>query len=77
MRIEEIRKINEANPFKPYTVRVSDGDGLPVPHPDFLFIPPVGGTVIVVDLQGCVTLVDANHITKLEFSAARAAKQSR
>ena len=68
MSIEEIRKINQTHPFKPYTVRVSDGDALHVPHPDFLLIPPVGGTVVIVNQQGCLSLVDAAHITKLEFA---------
>ena len=65
MCIDEIRQINRAQPFKPFTVHVTDGDALHLPHPDFLFIPPVGGTVIIVDQKGCMSLVDAAHITKL------------
>ena len=77
MKIEEIRKINHAQPFKPFTVRVTDGDALHVPHPDFLLIPPVGATVIIVDQKGCMNLVDTAHITKLEFQPVRTVKPPR
>lgn len=66
MNIEELRKVNAAVPFRPFTVRTFEGGGLHVPHPDFLFIPPVGATVIIVDKQGGLNLVDATHITKVE-----------
>ena len=65
MSIDEIRQTNRAQPFKPFTVRVTDCDAPHGPHPDFLLIPPVGGTVIIVDQKGCMNLVDAAHITKL------------
>jgi len=67
MNIEELRKVSRAVPFQPFTVRTSEGDGLPVPHPDFLFIPPMGQTVIIVDQKGGLNLVDATHITKVEI----------
>ncbi len=67
MSIEELRKVSRAVPFRPFTVRTSEGDGLHVPHPDFLFIPPLGETVILVDQKGGLNLLDATHITKVEI----------
>jgi len=77
MSIKEIREINRATPFHAYTVRTSDGDALHVPHPDFMFIPPIGETVIVVDQEGGKHLVDADHITKLEIRRTRSSKSTR
>jgi len=50
--IKELREIKRATPFHPYTVRTSEGDALHVPRPDFMLIPPIGETVIVVDQEG-------------------------
>ena len=77
MSIKDLRGINGATPFPPYTVRTSDGDALHVPHSDFMLIPPLGETVIVVDQEGGKHLVDASHITKLELRRVRLAKSPR
>lgn len=77
MSIKELREINRASPFHPYTVRTSEGDAIHVPHPDYMLIPPIGETVIVVDQEGCKHIVDADHITKLELRRTRPPKSSR
>ena len=77
MSIKDLRDINGATPFHAYTVRTSDGDALPVPHPDFMLIPPIGDTVIVVDQEGGKHLIDASHITKLELRRGRPSKSAR
>ena len=63
--------------FQPFTIQLSNGKHLHVPHPDFMLIPPIGETVIVVDQEGGKHIVDADHITKLELRQARPAKPSR
>jgi hypothetical protein len=77
MSIKELREVNRATPFHAYTVRTTDGDAIRVPHPDFMLIPPIGETVIVVDQEGGKHLVDADHITKLEIRRTRPSKSSR
>lgn len=77
MNMKELRDINRTTPFHPYTVRTSDGDAIHVPHPDFMFIPPLGDTVIVVDQDGGKHIVDADRITKLELRRARPSKSPR
>lgn len=77
MNIKELRDINRTTPFRPYTVRTSDGDSIHVPHPDFMLIPPLGDTVIVVDQTGGKHIVDADHITNLEMRPSRPTKASR
>lgn len=77
MNMKEIRDINRTTPFRPYTVRTTDGDAIHVPHPDFMLIPPIGETVIVVDQEGGKHIVDADHITKLEMRPGSPAKPGR
>lgn len=37
----------QARPFKPFTVRLADGHGVPVNHHDFIFLSPSGRTATV------------------------------
>ncbi len=51
MVIESIRQFNAALPFSPYEIHLVDGRTFPVPHPDFILVPPKGSYVIVSDLM--------------------------
>ena len=77
MSIKELRGINRTTPFRPYTVRTTDGDAIHVPHPDFMLVPQVSEMVIVVDQEGGKHIVDADHITKLELRRGGSAKSAR
>lgn len=48
-------------------VFISDGRSFPVPHPDYLFFPPVGDTVIIVLQDGGFQIVDLDQITGMEI----------
>ncbi len=47
MIADEIRELQHASPFEPYTIHTSDGKALYVHHPDYLFITPGNHTVYV------------------------------
>ena len=49
MLIDAIREFNLASPFVPYEIRTNGGERLRVPHPDFVFVAPMGTWVIVTD----------------------------
>ncbi|PWU21070.1 MAG: hypothetical protein C5B50_02695 [Verrucomicrobia bacterium] len=49
MVIEAIRELNQAVPFRPYSLRLVSGKVHSVPHPDFIYISPRGTYVMVVD----------------------------
>jgi hypothetical protein len=51
MLIETIREFNRAVPFQPYEIRTNGGLRLRVPHPDFIFVAPKGGWVMVTDAR--------------------------
>ena len=40
MEIEGLREAVRRQPFKPFTLRLSDGRAMPAPHPEFLAIGP-------------------------------------
>jgi len=42
-----LRQYVQARPFKPFTVRLADGHGVPVKHHDFVFLSPSGRTATV------------------------------
>jgi hypothetical protein len=42
MRPEDIRKLRDAVPFRPFSLVLADGRAFPVPHPDFLSLAPKG-----------------------------------
>lgn len=49
MGIQDIRELNRAVPFHPYTIRLVSGVTHQVPHPDFVAIAPRGSWVMVSD----------------------------
>ncbi|MGC8642271.1 MAG: hypothetical protein ACP5XB_20610 [Isosphaeraceae bacterium] len=34
MRVDEIRRAKNARPFKPFRLRLTDGEEIPITHPD-------------------------------------------
>ncbi len=67
MTIEQLQKMHQARPFKPFDVHLADGRVLPVEHPEFLSRSPGGRTIGV----GCVDddtieIVDLLLVTSLK-----------
>ena len=50
--------------FKPFTLHLTDGRKIPVPHPDFIALGR--GIVVVVDENDVDQVVDALHIVSVE-----------
>jgi len=50
----------------PFTLRMADGEGYPVPHPDHISLPPNGSYVIVYDYEGRFTVLPLLTTTSLE-----------
>ncbi len=50
--------------FKPFTLHLTDGRKIPVPHPDFIAIGK--GIVVVVDENDVDQVVDGLHIVSVE-----------
>jgi hypothetical protein len=48
MTAEQLRAMREANPFRPFTIHLTDGRTLAVPHRDFVSQSPSGRTIIAI-----------------------------
>jgi hypothetical protein len=72
MEIEGLREAVRRQPFKPFTMRLSDGRGMPVPHPEFLAIGP--NVVILVTQNDSWMEIDPFMIVSLDYEAGRGRK---
>ena len=70
MKIEKIREVLHAQPFRPFEIHVADGGRIPVAHEDFVALDPAGREMIAYLPNGSHQIVDVMLITRLEVKAA-------
>lgn len=70
MRIEEIRQAKKAQPFRPFTLHLTDGRQFVVDHPEFILVSRDNRTVVVDDVEGNTELIDSMLVTSVSFAAA-------
>jgi len=68
--IEQLRSTHQANPFRPFTIRLADGRSLHVQHCDFLSYSPSGRTLIVYHEDESFSIVELLLVTELEIIGA-------
>ncbi|MDQ3313290.1 MAG: hypothetical protein M3505_01425, partial [Verrucomicrobiota bacterium] len=71
MIADEIRELQHASPFEPYTIHTSDGKALYVHHPDYLFITPGNHTVYVFADETAREIVATRNITRVAPGAKK------
>ena len=49
-----------------FVFRLSDGTRVPVPHPDFMMMPPGAAQIIVSDKNGRLIRIDPLHVVAIE-----------
>ncbi|HEV2096001.1 MAG TPA: hypothetical protein VGQ82_05815 [Chthoniobacterales bacterium] len=78
MKIDEIRKLYHAAPFKPFGIVLTNGRQVRVDHPEFMALSPSGRTIVVFEPDGHLA-VDVPLIvaTKTFENGARARKRKR
>ena len=52
MTIQEIRKLYDARPFRPFDIHTADGRKIRVAHPEFMATAPAARTVVVYQTDG-------------------------
>ncbi len=73
MTADRIRSAIKAEPFRPFTLHVSDGRSFRVPHPEYVALSPQGRIVIVFEpvAQGQdespMSILDLLHVTSVDF----------
>ncbi len=65
MIAQEIRELQHAVPFEPYTVVTNDGKKLSVKHPDYLLITPGNETVYIYSTETERQIVAARNISRV------------
>lgn len=59
MTNEEIRKMKHAEPFAPFDLHLASGRVLRIPHPEFVYVPPITTrTIVVTDEHGIVETIN-------------------
>jgi hypothetical protein len=73
MRIEDMRALTRATPFRPFRVFLTNGEAYDIHHPDML-LATLGAAHIAApgpgdppDLAGSVRIVSLVHIVKIEY----------
>lgn len=77
MTIEQIRKMHQAQPFKPFDIHMGDGRSVPVEHPEVLAITPSGRTIGVGLADGTVEIIDLLLVTSIKPRANGAVRRGR
>lgn len=65
MTATEFHKLQRANPFLPYRIRLADGETIRVPHPDFVAISPSGRMAMAYSPDGEMHIIDIFLVTSL------------
>ena len=69
MRTESLHETIQAQPFRPFTIRMADGRKFDVKHRDFLAQSPSGRTVIVFQTDDSYSVLDLLLMSELEVPA--------
>ena len=72
MQIDAIREALRKQPFRPFTLRLADGEELTVPHPDFVAI--LGRTAVVASprLDDSYSIIEPLLIVAIEYAGSTA-----
>ncbi|HMJ66796.1 MAG TPA: hypothetical protein VK615_15755 [Candidatus Binatia bacterium] len=75
LKIEEVRKLLHAEPFRPFLIHVADGGRIPVKHEDFVALAPTGREMIVYQPDGMWQVIDVMLVTRLQVIAKNGSKK--
>ena len=73
----EIRELNRAEPFTPYTIHTTDGKALFVKHPDYCLISPGDYVVYVFETENKRTVVAVANVASVEHGIHEASSGDR
>lgn len=77
MIIQEIRKLYDARPFRPFDIHTADERRIRVAHPEFMATAPAARTVVVYQADGSFDIVDVLLVSALRVQSNGAAKKKR
>jgi hypothetical protein len=71
MSPKKLRENLAAVHAKPFTVVVTDGRHLEVPHTDYLMVTDDGEQVILLEKGNTLKIIDTEHITSIDFAVSK------
>jgi hypothetical protein len=77
MTIEQLRDVHRAQPFRPFTLELADGQKVPVPHPEFLAFSRSGRTVFVANENDAFKIIDLLLVTAIQVGNGAARTRRR
>lgn len=69
MSVDGIREAMNRNPFLPFTIRMTSGARVAVPHSDFAALTPSGRRIVVTSADDSVEILDVLMIEAIEHPA--------
>lgn len=66
MTTAELARLHQTRPFRPFVIRLGDGQALPVQHPEMLSYAHKGRTATVYLDDGSFQIIDLLLVTGLE-----------
>ena len=67
MKMTELRKLYDAEPFQPFLLHMANGRKIPVRHREFMALSPSGRTAYVYQMNDDSEVVDVALVTSLEL----------
>ena len=65
MKILELRKLYDAEPFEPFAIHMADGRTILVKHREFMALSPSGRTAYVYQVNDDSDVIDVALVTSL------------
>jgi hypothetical protein len=70
MKMNELRKMRDRSPFRPFLLHLSSGDVLPVAHPELLSLSPDVNDLFTLWVGKEWNLVEVSNITRISVAKA-------
>ena len=67
MKISELRKLYDAEPFRPFFIHLADGRKIAVRHREFMVLAPSGRSAHVYQLNDDSEIIEVGLVTGLEL----------
>jgi hypothetical protein len=67
MRLEQLRGLITAQPFRPFTIHLPEGRAVPVVHHDFALLAPDGRTLFAYGPDLSFNMIDVMLITSIQI----------
>ena len=77
MTVVKLRQVLAERPFRPFTLHVADGRGVPVKHPDFISVSPAVRTVHVFHEGDNSEFIDLLLVTGIELGDGKLGRDGR